>query len=109
MKKTILIAALALGTAAPFATPAHADLAEDFMAACVEAYGETSTEFCTCKTEEAGKLVDDEMLGYIIAFMKSPSQFRDDIAAGKVPRHVQDAWPHYVMDSNRVCQAQDDA
>jgi hypothetical protein len=108
VKKTILIAALALGATTAVATPAFADVKEDYVAACLGAYGEESTEFCTCKADEALKL-DAEMVGFIIAFYQDPAKFREDLLAGGVPEKVQKDWPYFVMSSNKLCRPAEDA
>ena len=108
MKQTILIATLALGATAALATPAFADVKEDYVAACLGAYGEESTDFCTCKADEALKL-DGEMVQFFIAFYSDPGKFREDLQAGKVPEKVQKDWPYFVMSSNKLCRPGDDA
>jgi len=82
--------------------PAQADVKEDYMAACLKASG-NNTELCTCKTAEAVKLVDDEMLGYIVTALDDPAKFQSMIKASEVPQDVVDKWPYYVRDSNKVC------
>jgi hypothetical protein len=89
-----------------FASPALADQRADLLAACLAASGD-NTEFCTCKADETVKIVDAAMIDFIILNMKDPAKFREEIAAGKVPQDVQDKWPHYVMDTNKICLPED--
>lgn len=102
MKRLLLLGAFCL-TGLAGTAPAQADINDDFMNACVAAYGDESNEFCTCKTDQAKAFGDEEMMTYFIAFYQDPSKFREEIAAGNVPETVQDAWPRYVMQSNKVC------
>ena len=107
MTKYLLPALVALPLAfAGFASPVLADQKADLLAACLAASGD-NTEFCTCKAEETVKIVDAAMIDYIIQNMTDPTKFREDIAAGKVPQEIQDKWPHYVMDTNKICLPQD--
>lgn len=92
-------AAMLLGFAA---TPAFADLKDDYMAACMSASGD-NTELCTCKTTEAMKLNDDELLGYVIINMKEPAKFAEMVNKGEVPKAIVTKWPFYVRDTNKVC------
>jgi hypothetical protein len=108
VKKIILLATLALGATAAIAVPALADVKEEYLAACLSAYGEESTEFCTCKADEATK-VDEEMARFFIAFYQDPGKFREDLLAGNVPEEVQKDWPYFVMSSNKLCRPGDDA
>jgi hypothetical protein len=85
-----------------FASPAVADVKEDYMAACMQASGD-NTELCTCKTAEAAKLVDEEMMGFIVIALSEPATFQTMIQEGKVPDKVVERWPYYVRDSNKVC------
>jgi hypothetical protein len=96
-----LIGAAGLAALA-FASPANADVKEDYMAACMQASGD-NTELCTCKTTEAAKLVDEEMMGYIVIALAEPQKFQTMIQEGKVPDKVMERWPYYVRDSNKVC------
>jgi hypothetical protein len=99
LHKLILIGALAL-TAMPM--PALADVKQDYMAACMKASG-NNDELCTCKTAEAEKLVDEEMMGYLVIALGEPAKFQTLIKDGKVPEKVVSKWPFYVRDSNKVC------
>jgi hypothetical protein len=85
-------------------TPAFADLKEDYMTACMAASGD-NTELFTCKTEQAATLADEEMLGYLVAYLKDPLAFNASIEKGEVPQTVVDKWPYYVMKSNKACAA----
>jgi hypothetical protein len=81
---------------------ALADAKADYMAACMQASGD-NTELCTCKTEQAEKLVDADMMGYITLALKEPATFTTMINEGKVPEAVVKKWPFYVRDSNKAC------
>lgn len=72
------------------------------MAACMQASGD-NTELCTCKTAEAEKLVDEEMMGFITIALADFTKFRTMVEEGKVPEAVVKKWPYYVRDSNKVC------
>lgn len=87
---------------AAFATPSLAALTDDYMAACLTASSNNS-ELCTCKTEQARKLLDDEALGYLVSYMKDPAKFNEMVSKGEVPDAVVEKWPYYVRDSNKVC------
>lgn len=100
-----IAAALGLLSAAVPMAPAVAATPEDFLAACLAVAGEQGTELCTCKAEQAGKLVDAEMLDYIILRMQDPQKFSEQVKAGEVPQAVVEKWPYYVRDSNAVCLA----
>ena len=82
---------------------AQADINEEFLAACMGAYGTESSEFCICKTEQAKLLENEEMMRHFIAFYQDPNKFRQDVTAGNVPQEIQNAWPRFVMESNKVC------
>jgi hypothetical protein len=107
VKKSILLATLALGATTVLAVPALADVKEDYLAACLSAYGEDSTDFCTCKADEAVKL-DETLARSFIAFYQDPGKFREDLLAGNVPEDVQKDWPYFVMSSNKLCRPADD-
>ena len=102
MTKIILWGALSAAISLAAATPVLADLKEDYMAACMTA-SDSNTELCTCKTEQAVKLADEEMLGYLVAYMKNPTAFNEAISKGEIPQTVVEKWPYYVRDSNKVC------
>jgi hypothetical protein len=107
VKRVLALAALCLvGTlsaAGHAAAQAATDVNEEFLAACMSAYGTDSSEFCTCKTEQAKLLENQELMRHFIAFYQDPNKFREELAAGNVPQDIQDAWPRFVMDSNKVC------
>lgn len=84
------------------ASPATAGLEEDYMSACMKASGD-NTELCTCKTTEAFKVADEQMLGYIILNMTDSRKFTAMVANGEVPQEVVSKWPFYVRDTNKVC------
>ena len=99
------LAPLAIAAAGlAISSPTLADVKDDYMAACMEASGD-NTELCTCKTEQAVKLVDEEMMGYIIIALADPEKFTTMVNAGEVPEDVVQKWPFYVRDSNKVCLA----
>jgi hypothetical protein len=99
------LAASCLLGAFSLAGPAAAqeDLSGDFLAACMGAYGTDSNEFCTCKTEQAELHASEDLMRHFIAFYQDPGKFREDLAAGSVPQDIQEAWPRFVMESNKVC------
>lgn len=109
MNRIFPLGALCLAAVMAGATPTLAqeetetDIGADFLAACVGAYGEDNTDFCTCKTEQATLTADEELIRYFIAFYENPARFRQEVAAGNVPEAVQKAWPRYVMESNKIC------
>jgi hypothetical protein len=99
----ILLGALSVAALSTAVPPAAAATPEEYNTACVTAYGEDQAEYCTCKTEQVGKLVDEEVIGYLIAFYQDPAKFRQDVNDGKIPERVQAEWPGFVMASNKVC------
>ena len=101
MKRRILLAA-AVVSAGFSATPSFADTKADYLAACLAASNE-NTELCTCKADEAAKVADEEMLGFIIIAMKDNAKFREMVQKGEVPDAVVKKWPIYVRESNKVC------
>jgi hypothetical protein len=105
VKSVLFLAPLCLVGTLAAAGPAVAqtDVSEEFLAACMSAYGTDSSEFCVCKTDQAKLLENEEMMRHFIAFYQDPGKFREDVAAGKVPQDIQDAWPRFVMESNNVC------
>jgi hypothetical protein len=84
------------------ASPSAAGVKEDYMAACMSASGD-NTELCTCKTTEALKVADEQMLGYVILNLQDPRKFSDMLNNGEVPGEVVAKWPFYVRDTNKVC------
>jgi hypothetical protein len=101
MKRHLLLSTLAL-SGGLLATPSFADAKADYLAACLGA-SNNNTELCTCKVEEAVKLADEEMLGFIIIAMKDNEKFRQMVQDGEVPDAVIKKWPTYVRESNKVC------
>jgi len=93
--KHVVLALLALGlTAAPgfAAAPTSAQKAE-FHKVCV---GISQDEkLCSCKADAAMTLIDEKMMGYVIAGMKG---------AGNAPTDVQREWNNYVARSNQICK-----
>jgi hypothetical protein len=102
MRPLALIPAATLVISGLAATPVFADIKEDYMAACMKASGD-NTELCTCKTTEALKVADDEMLGFIILNLNEPQKFNDMVNKGEVPKAVVDKWVFYVRDTNKIC------
>jgi hypothetical protein len=102
MRALALIPAATLVIGGLAASPAFADVKEDYMAACMQA-SDDNTELCTCKTTEALKVADEEMLGFIIMNMKEPAKFAELVNKGEVPKTVVDKWPFYVRDTNKIC------
>ena len=106
---TTRTAAAGLVALVVLSTPAAAATQEDYLAACLVVAGEQGTELCTCKAEQAGLLVDEEMMDYLIARLQDPQAFSEQVKAGEVPQTVVDKWPYYVMNSNGVCLRGDEA
>lgn len=109
LSRMVVAAGLAAGLAAIAiggAGPAQAALKDDYMSACMTQTS-NNTELCTCKAEQAVRLADEEMLGYIVTAMQDGEKFRTQIEAGQVPERVIDAWGPYVMKSNLVCRPGD--
>ena len=98
----------ALLALAMMASPAEAATQEDYLATCLAVAGETGTELCNCKAEQAGLLVDEVMMDYLIARLQDPQAFSESVKAGDVPQEVVDKWPYYVRDSNAICLAPDE-
>ena len=92
----LVLAALA------FPGPAVADLAEDYLTACLRATG-NNERLCACKAEQATKLDDEEMLGYLVAQLANTAQFNEAVKAGEVPEDIVERWPYYVRDTASVC------
>src|SRR5690242_1692758 len=102
VKTLALLPLLALAGGIVATAPAQAATKDDYMAACLTASGQ-NTELCTCKADEAVKLADADMLGFIITAMTDNAKFRDMINKGEVPEAVVKQWPIYVRESNKVC------
>ncbi|MEO7220954.1 MAG: hypothetical protein ABIY37_00630 [Devosia sp.] len=86
------------------ATPSFAvTTGEDYMKACMGASSD-NTELCTCKTEQAVKLADEEMLGYLVMSLTKPTEFTAAVNKGEVPEAVTKKWGRYVLQSNKVCR-----
>ena len=101
MRRRIVLAAL-VAAAGFSASPSLADGKADSMAACLGA-SNNNTELCTCKTDEAVKIADEEMLGFIAIALKDNPKFREMVQKGEVPDAVIKKWPVYVRQSNAVC------
>jgi len=87
----VLLTAL-LTTPAFAAAPTAAQKA-DFYATCLKI--SSDVPLCTCKADAAMKLIDERMMGYVIAGMKG---------SGNAPQDVQRAWNTYVAKSNQICK-----
>ncbi|SFZ85270.1 hypothetical protein SAMN02983003_2480 [Devosia enhydra] len=87
-----LIAGVALWPLAAVAAPTAAQKAE-FYSVCMGISGDAA--LCGCKADAAMTLVDERMMGYVIAGMKG---------AGNAPADIQKRWNGYVAESNRVCK-----
>lgn len=101
-RKLLPLLPLLAGLGAGYATPSLADVKADYLAACLKA-SNNNTELCTCKADEAVKVADDEMLGYIVIALSDNAKFRDMVQKGEVPESVITKWPAYVRQSNAVC------
>lgn len=102
MRLTLSALALAGLLAAGSATPSLADAKEDYLAACLAA-SNNNAELCACKSEEAAKIADDEMLGFLVIALSDNTRFREMVNAGEVPDSVIAKWPTYVRQSNAIC------
>ena len=100
LHKLLFLGALVALIAAP--APAFADARDDYMAACMKASGD-NTELCTCKTTEALKVADAEMLPFLILNLSDPVKFNEMVNKGEVPKTVVAKWPFYVRDTNKIC------
>jgi hypothetical protein len=104
MTKLSTLLALPLIAATLWATPSSAvTTGEDYMKACMGASGDNA-ELCTCKTEQAVKLADEEMLGYLVISLTTPQKFTEMVNKGEVPEAVTKKWGRYVLESNKVCR-----
>lgn len=101
MTRHILLASV-FAVSSLAATPSFADAKADYLAACLSA-SNNNAELCACKTEEAVKYADDEMLGFIIIALNDNAKFREMVKNGEVPDAVVKKWPVYVRESNAVC------
>jgi len=89
---TILGLSLAMTGTALAGAPTAAQKAE-FTKVCVGISQDNA--LCTCKADAAMKLIDERMMGYVIAGMKG---------AGNAPEDVQKEWNDYVARSNQICK-----
>ncbi|MEO5808052.1 hypothetical protein [Devosia sp.] len=87
----LLLAGLAVtgGYAAPVTDTQKAE----FKKVCLSISHDEA--LCACKVEAAPKLIDERMMGYVIAGMKG---------AGNAPDDVQREWNNYVAKSNQICK-----
>ena len=81
-----------LGAAPALAAPSAAQKAE-FHSVCMGISGDAA--LCGCKADAAMRLLDERMMGYVIAGMKG---------AGNAPADIQRRWNGYVAESNRICK-----
>ena len=84
--------ALVLTGTAFAAAPTPAQKAE-FTQVCLAISKDNA--LCACKADAAMKLIDERMMGYVIAGMKG---------AGNAPDDVQRQWNDYVARSNQICK-----
>jgi hypothetical protein len=92
MRFVAVLATLGLLTFPALAAPTAAQKAE-FYAVCVGI--SDNVELCTCKADAAMTLIDERMMGFVIAGMKGGT-------AGE-PEDVARARARYIQDSNRAC------
>jgi hypothetical protein len=100
MKNVLIVATLLAGSS--FATPSLADIEADYLAACLGA-SNNNAELCACKTQEAVKVADEEMLGFIVIALSDNPRFRAMVNQGEVPEAVIAKWPTYVRQTNAIC------
>lgn len=94
LKRTaFILVALGLSTTASLAGLPTAEQKQEFYQVCVGISGDDS--LCTCKADAAMKLIDNRMMGYVIAGMKG---------SGSAPDDVQKQWNEYVARSNQICK-----
>ena len=92
-KTAIILAVLGLSTAAAIAGPPTAGQKQEFYQVCLAISSDNA--LCTCKSDAAMKLIDERMMGYVIAGMKG---------SGSAPDDVQREWNDYVARSNQICK-----
>jgi len=90
---TVGVLALALTAGPAFAGAPTAAQKSEFKSVCLGISGDET--LCTCKADAAMKLIDERMMGYVIAGMKG---------AGNAPQDVQKEWNEYVARSNQICK-----
>lgn len=95
MLRTAALLAAALGLTVPAALAAAPTAAQkqEFYQVCVGISGDQA--LCTCKADAAMALIDERMMGYVIAGMKG---------SGSAPDDVQKQWNGYVARSNQICK-----
>ena len=99
--KQVLLALLTLGMMAGAAaaatkatgTPPTAAQKAEFYKVCMGIAQDEA--LCSCKADAAMTLIDERMMGYVIAGMKG---------AGNAPDDVQHDWNNYVAHSNQICK-----
>ena len=89
----VALAALGLMVGGAQAAAPSAEQKADFYKTCMGIA--QNNELCTCKADAAMKLIDERMMGYVIAGMKG---------AGNAPEDVQKEWNDYVARSNQICK-----
>ncbi|KQX38917.1 hypothetical protein ASD04_09735 [Devosia sp. Root436] len=92
MRTPLAFAALLLLTAPAFAAPTQAQK-DEFYAVCM-GIAQNDT-LCSCKADAAMTLIDERMMGYVIAGMKGGAVGEPDDVAG--------ARARYLQESNRAC------
>jgi hypothetical protein len=103
LNKLFVLPLIAVTAGFLVAGESRAATGEDYMKACMGASSD-NTELCTCKTEQAVKLADEEMLGYLVMSLTTPAEFTEKVNKGEVPEAVTKKWGRYVLESNKVCR-----
>ena len=101
MMKQVLVALLAFGMMAGAGgaatkvagAPPTAEQKAEFYKVCMGIAQDEA--LCSCKADAAMTLIDERMMGYVIAGMKG---------AGNAPDDVQRDWNDYVARSNQICK-----
>jgi hypothetical protein len=94
LKKTVaLLAMLGMATTASLGAMPTAGQKLEFHQVCLAISGDDA--LCTCKADAAMTLIDERMMGFVIAGMKG---------SGGAPDDVQREWNDYVARSNQICK-----
>ncbi len=94
MNKILLVAAALALTLTPAlaATPPTAEQKAAFLSQCLK-NSDGNTTLCTCKAEQAMKLIDTDFMKIVLATMKG----------GTLPVDQSKPYAVYVSKSNAVC------
>ena len=94
MKKILFVAAALALTLSPAvaATPPTAEQKAEFLSQCLK-NSDGNTTLCTCKAEQAMKLIDTDFMKIVLATMKG----------GALPLNQSKSYGIYVSKSNAVC------